>query len=710
MRIRTKCLVGLLFFAFVSGPARADDTVSVDASRVLRSLPATFHGINYVGFWDTAQGSAASRQALGNAGIKLVRFPGGDPADWYDWQCPYYTDTASPNCPSTPVGSSWSSTSPLDVWNYANAFGGSVLFQTNYQGNVPNPPGQSYAANSPENAAAWASYAKAQGMRAMFEIGNEEDIHMASTHDSNFQPYVDAFNAQANAIHAADASAKVFGPVGTNEYYWWALDSLGMFLASAGNKNGKGSVDGVSLHFYKGSSWDDTVDVAQYWQSTGGPWQFIENTIAANDTRALPVFISEWHAGPATTAFSGAMANALVTADLVGAFAKSGVAGHQFFTTHGVEQDPNSWGLLYGANESRGTDFPTPTYYAMALWGRMGDRVLAATDSDDPGHAVSSYATSKADGSVQVLAINKSTADQTVNVAFSGFDPTGSVDVYTLSPTGDRTSKDARFNGVTNPSPGSLPGPSNVGASGGTFTQTVPANSIVLLDFHGSGDIGGGSSGSGGASSGSGGASASGGASSGSGGTSASGGASSGSGGTSASGGASSGSGGTSASGGASSGSGGASGSGGRHHGFGGTHGGGGRSGTGGTTGTSGDGTGDVGAGGGTTPGDGSSGGASDGSDNSGGAPGDVGIPGSGGATWHFGGTGGASSGTGGASSGVPGVPVTADAGAYENGPDPASGTGHCGCRAVGASRPSQSAAALIVLGVLGLRRSRRRR
>ncbi len=501
MRVRLVTGVGVFIVCTlgVSQPALAEATLTVQASTVRRTLPPTFHGINYVAFWDLAQGSAASNSALSKTNIKMIRFPGGDPGDWYDWQCPYYTDQQSPNCPSSPVSTSWSMTSPLGLWQYASKLGGSVLFQTNYEGNVPNPPGKNYAVNSPENAAAWASYAKAQGMRASFEIGNEDDIHMTSRHDANFQPYIAAFNAQARAIHAVDRTFKVFGPTGTNEWFWWGLDSLGMFLAQTGDRTGTGQVDGVSLHFYSGSDWDSSVDRPQYWERSDGPWNYIKNTLAAHDTRALPVYISEWHLGPAGAWFNASMANALITTDMIGAFAESGVAGHQYFTIHNVDTDPYSFGLLHSTNESRAADSPTPTYYGMVLWGQMGDQVLGLTQSADPARGVSHYATKKSDGSVQVLSINKSGAAETVAVSFTGFNPTGrDVRVHTLNPVGDRGSRDVRYNGVTNPRPDALPAAAQQRVSGASFSHVLAANSISMLDFVAAAGGSGGSSGAGG--------------------------------------------------------------------------------------------------------------------------------------------------------------------------------------------------------------------
>jgi hypothetical protein len=447
----------------------AAGTIVVDAGTPIRRLPATFFGINYVGFWDNHQGSAASARALAHTPIKLVRFPGGDPADWYDWQDPYYKG--------------WSRTSPSDLWQYVRVLGGTALFQTNYQGHLPNPPGHTYAVNSPQNAAAWVRYNRTHGIKAIMEVGNEEDITMRSRHDRAFQRYIDLFTAQARAMHAVDRWVKVIGPAGTNEWYWWGLDALGMFLHQTGNRSGSGQVDGVSLHFYKGSSWDDSRGVAQHWLQPDGPWAFIQQTIRANDTRKLPVYVSEWNVGAAgvNNNFNDTLAHALVTADMIGAFAQSGVAGEVYFDLHSAR----GWGLLYGDGEGRPVDTPTPTYYATALWSAMGPYVLRPRSADDPATTLSAYATRRDDGSVQVLAINKLGKPQRLHIAFTHFDPRGhTLHVYDVRGNQGRlTDLDADYDGVLMPSPARrLPGPRVTGRiTGNAVTYTMPPYSVVVL-------------------------------------------------------------------------------------------------------------------------------------------------------------------------------------------------------------------------------------
>ena len=480
---------GLIVFGSVLSAAFAQNVVQVDPSQVRQTLAPTFHGVNYVGFWDGAQGSSGSAQALAQTATKLVRFPGGDPGDWYNFQCPYYGgDAQTPVCPAAADAHSWSSTSPIDLWKYAQTFGGTALFQTNAQGNGPKAPGTGWAANDPRQAGAYAQWAKDNSVSAIFEIGNEEDIKMTSVHDANFQWYVDLFKTQAAAIKAVDSRMQVIGPAGTNEYFWWALDSLGMFLHQTGNKAGTGQLDGVSLHFYRtGSSYNAVKDVPQSWEKTGGPWEFIKGSIASNDTRPLPVYITEWHIGDAVGSLNASIGNALVTADMIGVFAESGVASHEFFTSHSAAISSNAYGFLYGLNEARPLDSPAPAFYALALWKQMGSQVLQVIQNADRSSVMSTYATGKPDGTLQLMAINKTASAQDLQLNVSGQDLTGKhVDIYTLSSSnGHDDAFDAVYNGVQNPAVSQLPAPSAQVISASALTYSVPAYSVVVLNVGG---------------------------------------------------------------------------------------------------------------------------------------------------------------------------------------------------------------------------------
>jgi hypothetical protein len=188
-------------------------------------------------------------------------------------------------------------------------------------------------------------------------------------------------------------------------------------------------------------------------------------------------------------------------ADLIGAYAKTGVAGYSMFGT--VHSVTDSWGILVGngggdawvnGTLNPGTlppETPAPDYFMLSLWSKMGNKVLNATHAADAKYVFNAWAHKKDNGSVQVMLINKDTASQqNVTVKFTGFDPTGrKVLVYEMYKTKtypwDRLDS-IKYNTVMQPWPATndLPPAIDGGiCSGTTFTRTIPALSITVLDF-----------------------------------------------------------------------------------------------------------------------------------------------------------------------------------------------------------------------------------
>lgn len=463
-----------LLFAW-AGIAAAED-LTVNMNEVVSEIEYPFFGVNYVAFWDSIQGSNASKEALKRSGIQVIRFPGGAPAEWYDWSDPY--------------ADGWSSTGTADLWNFAKDIPAKLLLQTNPTSNHNNNPSGTHAAN-------WVAYTVNNDIDAPFwEVGNEPDIEIETPNDwTNFQPYIDKFNEHAAAMKAQNSAIKVFGPVGTNAWYWWGLNTLDMFLNKTGNRFGTGLVDGVSLHWYPGpgeptTGYDQIKALPQTWQSS---YNFIRGRIQANDTRNLPVFITETNA--ATPPFvpagevSQRMASALANADLLGAMRNSGVQHVSLFgAIHNVD---DNYGLLYGQNESRPADTPTPAYFIFPIWTQSGNTVIDVDGLADPSNTLVAYASKKSSTSSQVLVINKTGASRTVNLSFNGMTiQGGNVKIYELRLSGGGAwDRDVYYNGVLNPSvtSGSLPAPYSFAVSGASYSRSVPAYSITLFDFTASG-------------------------------------------------------------------------------------------------------------------------------------------------------------------------------------------------------------------------------
>ncbi len=293
----------------------AGDTLVVDATTVLNSITDDFLGVNYSAYWDSAQGDAASMRALHNAGIQVIRFGGGEPANYYDW--------------ANPTKDGWSSTTPDSIAAYAKGVGAKLLLQTNPTTNHGNDP-------SGAHAAAWVAYNKQHGISAPYwEIGNENDgsgnggqTAVKYNYDwTDYQPYLTTWNQQATAMHLADPSIKIYGNAGTNEYYWWGQHSLDMFLNETGNKFGSGQVDGISVHLYPNYTtypgWGNVEGLAQ---GLAPRFAAIKQAMVNNDTRNLPIIISETNAsdGSGSGSINNTVASALANADLLAAYRNAG--------------------------------------------------------------------------------------------------------------------------------------------------------------------------------------------------------------------------------------------------------------------------------------------------------------------------------------------------------------------------------------------------
>jgi hypothetical protein len=456
------CFVLLLSFTLYG----ADQTVTVNTGTVVHTLPAAFHGVNYVAFWDNQQGSIGSREALRRGGVQIIRYPGGVPGNYLDW---------------AKISGSWAGTDSDSLWTFAKAIGAKLMMQTNPYASKINDAG---AVNDPsgKHTADWVTYCKNKGIDAPFwEIGNEPEGEAPvswnyPTKDSTLiKGYLTAYNDQAPAMKAANGSIQVMGPVSANTWYWWAQGLLEVFLRFC-DKN----ADAVSLHWYgDGSTYDAIAGLAQQWYPA---MAYIRSVTAK------PVYITEWNNHGSTGNINPTVGSALVNADIIGVFARTGVSGHAWFgCIHGASNAGyGAWGILYGSGEPKPLDTPTPGYFILPLWTTMGPLVLGVSNAADTQKVFTAYAHKKADGSVQVMLINKSVL-RSVEVKFTGFDPTGKkVQVYELKPAnGANSDLNVIYNSKLNPAPATedLPLPAVQTCAGTSLTVTLPAYSITVLDF-----------------------------------------------------------------------------------------------------------------------------------------------------------------------------------------------------------------------------------
>jgi hypothetical protein len=464
-------------------------TLNVAVADTGCTLAPDFVGNNYEAFAGWGADTSLSRfqqQAFAAAGIQLLRYPGGEPANWthllMTGRC---TDGTNAN---------WNAPAFTALWDFARAAGvHALMLQTNP---TPQACADGVHDGSGASAAKLAKHAAAHGVRAVYEIGNEPDIGDSwFSKNGGRDAYIAKFIEHARAIHAAAPGAEVYGPalcgLGANCTFPTSWDSgwLDAFLARTGNQakgEGRGTVDGVSLHVYWHPEWglSDLAEAgigkhgfAPYWANTMMP--YLRALIARHDSRPLPIIVSEISLGNGLAkdpAPKQNMFSVLVTLDAIGAFAASGVRSFQWFDAN-AEGPADFWLITKDATR--------PTFYAFAAWARMGRHVLALRSDASPV-SLGAYATKKPDGSVQVLLINKTDSAHQVALTFDGFDPHGKpIAIHSGSPAGHAGERATSvvYNGEPSPRPEALPPPRRAVVADRVPELTVGAYSFAVVEL-----------------------------------------------------------------------------------------------------------------------------------------------------------------------------------------------------------------------------------
>jgi hypothetical protein len=231
------------------GAAAASGTVdvTVNADEGLGTIPATAYGLNSA-VWDSQMNVPQVQDLLQQAGVRMLRYPGGSYGDIYNWQ----TNTATGGyvAPGTDFDS---------FMGTVQKVGAQPILIANY------------GSGTPQEAAAWVQYAnvtKGYGVK-YWEIGNEiygngyYGADWETDNHSSKSPATYAANVlqYASAMKAVDPAIKI-GAVLTLPGNWpdsvVASGDSGdwnqQVLAKAGS-----AIDFVIVHFYPSSSLGATV-------------------------------------------------------------------------------------------------------------------------------------------------------------------------------------------------------------------------------------------------------------------------------------------------------------------------------------------------------------------------------------------------------------------------------------------------------------------
>jgi len=431
-------LCGALAQSASAGAAHADTTtptvnVTVNAREGLGEIPNTGYGLNSA-VWDSQMNTSAVQGLLGQAGVKMLRYPGGSYGDIYHWQ----TNTA-------PGGFVAAGTDFDSFMGTVKAIGAQPIIIANY------------GTGTPQEAASWVQYAnvtKGYGDK-YWEIGNENygngyygaDWEADSHASKSPTTYANQVLQYASAMKAVDPTVKI-GAVLTLPGNWPdgvlasgdSTDWNRTVLSIAGS-----AIDFAIVHWYPSGTGAATA-LGEPPQLTGELSQLhteIDKYAGANGPN-LGIALTEVNSGQ----FEDTQPDALFGADTYFTALEQGVFTVDWWDTHNgpgsISTAPDGatdfqdWGVLssgtcVGATCEPAVNTPFPTYFGISMLsktGKAGDQMVRA-GTDTP--MVAAHAVRQANGNLAVMLVNKDPSNTyTVNLHYDGYSPSSATPtVYT---------------------------------------------------------------------------------------------------------------------------------------------------------------------------------------------------------------------------------------------------------------------------------------
>ncbi|GIE82406.1 alpha-L-arabinofuranosidase [Actinoplanes philippinensis] len=419
--------------------AAADTRVDIDVRAGLATVGATAIGVNHA-IWDAQLGTPAVADLLGDAGVTMLRYPGGSYADIYHWR-----DHTAPGgyvAPGTDfdtfmAGARRTGAEPMIIANYGTG--------------------------TAQEAADWVRYANVtKGYDATYwTIGNENygnghygSAWEADDHaDKSPRQYAAEIVAYSQAMKAVDPTIKIGavltmpgnwpdGIVGSGDTGTWNQE----VLTRAGS-----AIDFVDVHWYPGGSTPaETLTRTAHIQDAVYLLRQQINQYAGTGASRIGISMTETNVEVGRNTQPGA----LFLADVYSGLLAQGVFTVQWWNVHNGlgtvsevagETDYGDYGLLSSGNCNTddtvcqpALNTPFAPYHALSLVGdlaRAGDRFVG-TGSDNG--LVSAHAVRRADGDLAVLLVNKDPDNaHTVALGYRGFTPAGGAPTVASYGNGD---------------------------------------------------------------------------------------------------------------------------------------------------------------------------------------------------------------------------------------------------------------------------------
>jgi alpha-L-arabinofuranosidase len=487
------------------GAAAGEITIHADTAK---PLDRRLFGTNVPAWLGPDKLADPAFQAATTAlGTTLLRFPGGSWSNEYDWLACERDD--EPDCFAT-----WAAR-PSDYVGFMQATGLPAIWTTSFSGTAEEAAaavaffngdvddvrviGVDREGRDWKTVGEWARLRVAGGHPQpagveLWEVGNEVygAVPAAGPNCAAFgwenvwtcdgTQYVEGDDAHDGYLEFRDAMRAVdpdiaVGAVGLPDGESWSSWGTKV-IAGAGDR-----LDFYVIHQYGfGGEPDGGAALAVPQQAWPELMRSATATLAAeNPARTVPIAITEYNMvafqdGDINQLMARAI-NLLYMADTIGQMAENGVTiANQWNLANGKAPNGTDYGLIDPDTGTR-----NPQYYALALWTRFGDELLATDVGFETATELSAYAGRAADGTISVLAINKTGEPTTARIRIGGGAATyaARADVVAAESLEVTT---IEFNGSADPSVDlTEPPPTDLGEVGPEFDVTFEPFSVTLV-------------------------------------------------------------------------------------------------------------------------------------------------------------------------------------------------------------------------------------
>ncbi|MGA5301877.1 cellulose binding domain-containing protein [Nucisporomicrobium flavum] len=444
----------------------ADVTVDVDVRSGLATVPTTAIGVNHA-IWDAELGKPAVSDLLKNAGVRMLRYPGGSYADIYHWR-----DHTAPGgyvAPGTDFDTFMAA---------AQRAGAEPMIIANY------------GTGTAQEAADWVRYANVtKGYDATYwTIGNENygnghygSAWEADDHaDKSPSQYASEVVAYSRAMKAVDPDIKV-GAVLTMPGNWpdgiVAAGDDGTWNQTVLRLAGA-AIDFVDVHWYPGGG--SAAEALSRTEHIGDAAQLLREQIdryAGPGAGRIGISMTETSVGVGPDTQPGA----LFLADAYSGLLENGVFTVQWWNVHnGIgtvstvagQTDYGDFGLLSsggcladGSVCEPALNTPFAPYHGLDLvadFARPGDQLVRAGTGNP---LVTAHASRRANGDLAVLLVNKDPdRAHTAALQFHGWTPSAAAPAVSSYLNGGAAVQ--------------------TGGTGDVSGQVLPAYSLTLLTLH----------------------------------------------------------------------------------------------------------------------------------------------------------------------------------------------------------------------------------